>query len=181
MPAFAARYHALFIALETVALVAFSVEYGLRLWVAVEHPLYRHLPARRARLQYAISTPGIIDLIAVLPFWFAWVLPPEFQVLLVFRVIRFLKLGRYSPAMRSLLDALYAERRALIGCFVILLGAALVIASELEKADDPEHQQNLKFGGSTHANQNGSTAMRSMMPGVLMAYCKRASRAGRYR
>ena len=129
VPAFAARYHALFIALEIVALVAFSVEYGLRLWVAVEHPLYRHLPARRARLQYAISTPGIIDLIAVLPFWFAWVLPPEFQVLLVFRVIRFLKLGRYSPAMRSLLDALYAERRALIGCFVILLGAALVIAT----------------------------------------------------
>jgi voltage-gated potassium channel len=80
-------------------------------------------------LQYAISAPGIIDLIAVLPFWFAWVLPPEFQVLLVFRVVRFLKLGRYSPAIRSLLDALYAERRALIGCFVILVGAALVIAT----------------------------------------------------
>ena len=79
--------------------------------------------------QYAISAPGIIDLIAVLPFWFAWVLPPEFQVLLVFRVIRFLKLGRYSPAIRSLLDALYAERRALIGCFVILVGAALVMAT----------------------------------------------------
>ncbi|MGA7612928.1 MAG: cyclic nucleotide-binding protein, partial [Xanthobacteraceae bacterium] len=44
VPAFAARYHALFIAIEIVALVVFSVEYGLRLWVAVEHPLYRHLP-----------------------------------------------------------------------------------------------------------------------------------------
>jgi voltage-gated potassium channel len=110
-------------------LFVFSVEYGLRLWVAVEHPLFRHLPARRARFQYAISAPGIIDLIAVLPFWFAWVLPAELQVLLVFRVIRFLKLGRYSPAIRSLLDALYAERRALIGCFVILVGAALVMAT----------------------------------------------------
>ena len=65
----------------------------------------------------------------MLPFWFAWILPPELQILLVFRVIRFLKLGRYSPAMRSLLDALYAERRALIGCFVILIGAALLMAT----------------------------------------------------
>jgi voltage-gated potassium channel len=31
--------------------------------------------------------------------------------------------------MRSLLDALYSERRALFGCFVILLGATLVAAS----------------------------------------------------
>ena len=36
---------------------------------------------------------------------------------------------RYSPAMRSLLDALYAERRALMGCLVILLGAALFSAA----------------------------------------------------
>jgi voltage-gated potassium channel len=129
VPAIAAKYHRLFIAIEIIALAAFSLEYGLRLWVAVEHPLYRDLSTRRARLRYALSMPGLIDLIAVLPFWFAWVLPPEFQILLVFRVVRFLKLGRYSPAMRSLLDALYAERRALVGCFVILIGAALVIAT----------------------------------------------------
>lgn len=129
VPAVATRHRALFAALEILALVVFTVEYALRLWVAVEHPLYRHMPPRRARMRYALSTPGIIDLIAVLPFWFAWVLPAQFQILLVFRIVRFLKLGRYSPAMRSLLDALYAERRALIGCFVILIGAALISAT----------------------------------------------------
>jgi voltage-gated potassium channel len=129
VPRLAAEHRALFVALELAALIVFSVEYALRLWVAVEHPLYRHMPARLARLKYAISMPGIIDLIAVLPFWLAWVLPTEFQILLVLRVVRFLKLGRYSPAMRSLLAALYAERRALIGCFVILIGTALVVAT----------------------------------------------------
>jgi voltage-gated potassium channel len=129
VPALASSYGGLFAAIEIAALVGFSVEYGLRLWIAVEHPLYRHLSARQARLNYALSGPGIIDLIAVLPFWFAWILPPEFQILLVLRVVRFLKLGRYSPAIRSLLDALYAERRALVGCFVILIGAALVMAT----------------------------------------------------
>src|SRR5262245_21685688 len=129
VPAFAAEHHRLLVAIEILVLVVFSIEYVLRVWVAVEHPLYRHLSARRARLNYVTSTFGIIDLIAVLPFWFAWILPSGFQILLVFRVVRFLKIGRYSPAMRSLLDAVYAERRALIGCFVILIGSALVIAT----------------------------------------------------
>jgi voltage-gated potassium channel len=144
VPALAQRYHALFIAIEAVALVAFTVEYGLRLWVAVEHPLYRHLPPARARLTYAASGSAIIDLVAVLPFWFAWVLPQEFQILLLFRVVRFLKLGRYSPAIRSLLDALYAERRALVGCFIILIGAALVVATLMYVIE--RHAQPDKFG-----------------------------------
>jgi voltage-gated potassium channel len=144
VPALSAQYHALFVITEIVALIAFSVEYGLRLWAAVEHPLYRHLPALQARVKYATSVPGIIDLIAVLPFWFAWILPTEFQVVLVFRIVRFLKLGRYSPAMRSLLDAIYAERRALLGCFVILIGAALISATLMHLIEGKAQPQ--KFG-----------------------------------
>src|SRR5215467_9316215 len=66
------------------------------------------------------------------------------RVLLVFRMVRFLKLARYSPAMRSLLDALYSERRALFGCFVILLGATLVAASVMHVIEG--HAQPDKFG-----------------------------------
>src|SRR5947209_10014666 len=59
-------------------------------------------------------------------------------------MFRFLKLARYSPAMRSLLDVLYQERRALFGCFVILLGGALISASIMHLV---EHQaQPDKFG-----------------------------------
>jgi voltage-gated potassium channel len=46
-------------------------------------------------------------------------------------VLPFFKLVRYSPAMRSLLAAVHAERRALIGCIVILIGAVLTFASLL--------------------------------------------------
>jgi voltage-gated potassium channel len=53
-------------------------------------------------------------------------------------------LARYSPAMRSLLDALYNERRALFGCFVILLGATLVAASIMHVIE--RHAQPEKFG-----------------------------------
>ena len=45
--ALAARYGGIFRAVELVALVVFSLEYALRIWTAVEHPLYR--PCRRRR------------------------------------------------------------------------------------------------------------------------------------
>jgi voltage-gated potassium channel len=86
----------------------------------------------------------MIDLLAVLPFWLAFVLPADVRVLLVFRVFRFLKLVRYSAGMRSLLDALHAERRALFGCFVILIGATLVAASIMHLVEG--HVQPDKFG-----------------------------------
>ena len=86
-------------------------------------------------LKYVLSPAGIIDLVAVLPFWFAMVLPGELRVVLVFRMVRFFKFARYSPAMRSLLDVLYNERLALFGCLVIALGTALVAASLMHLAE----------------------------------------------
>jgi voltage-gated potassium channel len=129
VPELAARYGALFRAIEMISIAVFTVEYLLRLWAAVEHAPYSHLAGQRARIRYALSPAGIVDLLAVLPFWIALLFPVDLRILLVFRTVRFLKLARYSPAMRSLLDVLGRERRALFGCFVILIGVALVAAS----------------------------------------------------
>jgi voltage-gated potassium channel len=135
MPQYATRYETAFAWIEYVSLAVFTIEYALRLWVAVEHGPYRHLSHMRARLKYATSTVGIIDLIAVLPFWFAIMLPSDFRFVLVFRMVRFFKIARYSPAMRSLLDVLYNERRPLVGCLIIALGTALVAASLMHLAE----------------------------------------------
>ena len=144
VPSLAARYGMLFSAIEITSLMVFTVEYLVRIWVAGEHPAHRHIKAKQARWRYIRSPAGIIDLMAVLPFWFAFVLPTDLRVLLMFRIMRFLKLARYSPGMRSLLDALYAERRALIGCFVILLGATLISATAMHLVE--QHAQPAKFG-----------------------------------
>src|SRR6185295_20292550 len=87
---------------------------------------------------------GVIDLLAVLPFWLALIVPLDLRMVLVFRIVRFLKLARYSPAMRSLLDALYAERRALLGCFMIMIGASLVMATLMYLAEGKAQPD--KFG-----------------------------------
>ena len=135
VPAIEQQYARLFSLVEDISLVVFTVEYLLRLWSAVEHGPHRHLSPLRSRLKYALSPAGIVDLIAVLPFWFAFVLPADLRVLLVFRVVRFFKITRYSPAMRSLLDVLYRERRALFGCLVVALGSALVAAALMHLAE----------------------------------------------
>jgi voltage-gated potassium channel len=135
VPSIEARYLTLFDTIEYISLVVFTLEYALRLWSAVEHGPHHHLVPAQARLKYALSAPGIVDLISVLPFWLALVLSTDFRFILVFRMVRLFKIARYSPAMRSLLDVLYSERRALFGCLVIGMGAALVAASLMHLAE----------------------------------------------
>jgi voltage-gated potassium channel len=144
VPAVAASYDRVFEAAEFAAAAIFSMEYALRLWVAAEHPPWRRMGAIRAALRWSISPAGLIDLAAVLPFWFSFVVSGDVRVVLVLRLVRFFKLGRYSPAMRSLLEALYSERRALFGCFVILCGATLTAAALMHLAEGAV--QPTKFG-----------------------------------
>jgi voltage-gated potassium channel len=135
VPDYEHAYAREFLFIEALSLLVFTAEYLLRVWVAVEHAPYRKLTPARARLKFITSASGIIDLISVLPFWFGFFVPSELRVILIFRIVRFLKLARYSPAIRSLLDALYSERRALFGCVVILVGTALIAASLMHLAE----------------------------------------------
>ena len=144
VPAMAAAYGRLFAFVEYAALAIFSLEYALRLWVAAEHPPWRRLGAFRAALRASVSPAGLIDLAAILPFWLSFLVSTDFRIVLVLRLIRFFKLSRYSPAMRSLLDALYSERRALFGCFVILCGATLIAAGLMHLAESTAQPE--KFG-----------------------------------
>jgi voltage-gated potassium channel len=144
VPDLAERYGPLFTAVEMLSLTVFSLEYGLRVWVAVDHPPYHHLRPHQARLKFIFSAMGIVDLLAVLPFWFALVLPADLRVVQVFRVVRLLKLTRYSTGVSSLLHVIYTERRALLGCFIILMGTTLIAASVMHLIE--RNVQPNKFG-----------------------------------
>lgn len=138
------RFHAWFVAIEIVSLIVFTVEFALRLYVAVEHEPYKHLKPWQARWRYVTSPAGIIDLIAILPFWFGLVLPEETRIVLVLRVFRLLKIARYSRSMQSLLDTIYDERRALGGCLLILASLTVVTATMMHAVE--ARAQPDKFG-----------------------------------
>ena len=129
VPELDARFGTLFQAITILAVIVFALEYAARLWTVAGHT-QRKGSALSDRLGYAFSALGLIDLMAFLPA--AIVLATgEHPTLAALGVLPFFKLVRYSPAMRSLLAAVHAERRALIGCIVILIGAVLTFASLL--------------------------------------------------
>lgn len=144
VPSIESRFRPFFSAIEYLSLVVFTLEYVLRIWVAPEHAPYIHLPDWRARLKFMVSAEGIVDFLAVFPFWLGIFSGADLRFLTVFRFIRFLKLARHSAAMRSLLNAIYSERRALLGGIVILIGTMMIAASIMHLAE--RDAQPDKFG-----------------------------------
>ena len=142
VPQYDARFGTLLTVIKVSALGVFALEYVGRLWSVVGHSPRNSSPAQD-RFEYAFSSLGMIDLMAFLPASIA-LIAGDRSTLMLLGVLPFFKLVRYSPAMRSLLAALHAERRTLTGCLVILAGAVLVFASllyALERNVQPD-----KFG-----------------------------------
>ncbi len=129
VPELDAQYGTLFSAITILSVVVFALEYAARLWTVAGHTP-RKGTALADRLGYAFSALGIIDLLAFLPAAVVLV-TGQHATLAALGVLPFFKLIRYSPAMRSLLAAIHAERRALLGCVVILIGVVLTFASLL--------------------------------------------------
>ena len=125
VPWLSAAYAPYFSAFEIFSVVVFSIEYGLRLWTAVEVPFLKRLPAWKARLTLALRPALLIDLLAILPFFLGMFLSIDLRILRALRLLRFFKLSRYSPAMHTLLRVLVNEQRALIGAGLLLLTVVL--------------------------------------------------------
>lgn len=144
VPHLNSKYGTIFLAIEIVSLALFSVEYAVRIWIAPEHVPYRELNRRAARLSYILSAQGIIDCLAIAPLWGGILEVADLRVLIVLRVLRVMKFSRYSSGMSSLLAVLWNERRALIGCLIILICATLISASVMHVVEG--RAQPDKFG-----------------------------------
>lgn len=124
------NYKQLFWTLEVFSVAVFTAEYICRLWVCNIHVPLQKLHPAKARLKFASTPFLIIDLIAILPFYLSFLIPADLRILRIFRLLRIMKLGRYSPALVTIARVLYTERRALLGTLIIMLGL-LLLASTL--------------------------------------------------
>ena len=140
-PSIAAGQRRLFGLFEALSIAVFTLEYGLRVWSAVELPNPRFKHPLWGRLRYAATPLALVDLIAVLPFYLSFILPIDLRTLRVLRLLRLLKLTRYSSAMTLLLEALRDEAHN-IGAAVFILVVLLVIAASFahlaEQAAQPD-------------------------------------------
>ena len=127
-----ARHAQAFLLFEYFSVTVFTIEYALRLWIADIHIPLRHLGPVRARINYLGDPSGVIDLVAILPFYLGlFGIGGDLRILRVFRLVRFLKLARYSPGLRSLTNALVVESRALAATLIIMIGLVLTAATAL--------------------------------------------------
>lgn len=116
-------------AFEVFSVAVFTLEYGLRLWSCVERRGRRPLrSAARERLRYAVTPLALIDLLAILPAYLAFVVEIDLRFLRVLRILRILKLSHYFSALDILLEVVRIERRA-FGAAFFLLTLGLLFAS----------------------------------------------------
>jgi voltage-gated potassium channel len=89
--------------IETTTVIIFTGEYLLRLWVA------------KRRLGFVFSMYGLVDFVAILPFYLALGMDlRSLRVVRMLRLFRILKMVRYSRALRRLVSALAIARDDMI-------------------------------------------------------------------
>lgn len=134
-------YKTFFDVFELFSVAVFSIEYVLRIWTAVESEDNRFRPPVAGRVRYSMTWLALIDAIAILPFYLAAFLSVDLRFMRVFRLLRLLKLTRYSTALQTLGAAVHGQRRVL-GAALMIIVTLLVFASSiiylLENEAQPE-------------------------------------------
>jgi voltage-gated potassium channel len=114
---------------HAISIVAFTIEYGLRVWSAVEaeHDRFKH-PVT-GRLRYVLTPLALIDLVTLVTFYLPLLGPgPDLRWLRALRVMGVLKYTRYSAALSTAADVVRAERGGLVAALVVFF-VVLVLAS----------------------------------------------------
>ncbi|GAB4136508.1 MAG: ion transporter [Planctomycetaceae bacterium] len=125
--------------IEVITVLVFSVEYILR-FIAAER-----------RLKFVFSFYGVIDLLAILPFYLGFFVGfgvdlRSLRILRLFRVFRVFKLLRYSRAIRHFGNALQEVKEELIlylmaTAFLMFLASAGIY--HFEREAQPENFQSI--------------------------------------
>ena len=125
-----------FIFFEMVSIGFFTLEFLVRLWASGAAYGGDEGGMRRGRIEYLTSFQGVVDLLAILPFYLQSLFPgADFRILRLLRLLRLLKLSRYNSALEDLIRAILDERRAFVAtlyilCAVIILSSALMYYAE---------------------------------------------------
>lgn len=117
--------------IECFCVIIFTIEYILRFYIADR------------KLKFAFSFFGIIDLLAILPFYLTLGIDlRSLRALRFLRIFRILKLVRYNKAIKRFTKAIYfAKEEILIFMFItlILIYLSAVGIYYFENAAQPEH------------------------------------------
>lgn len=120
---------------EIVVVGVFTLEYLYRIYLAEQ------------RLKFIFSLHGLIDLMAILPFYLAFAVDLRtLRLLRLLRLLRVLKLVRYSKALQRFGQALYMAREELLvflSAIIVLLYLAAFGIYHFEHAAQPDKYRSI--------------------------------------
>ncbi len=116
----------------------FSIEYILRLWTA---PLrYPQKPPARARLRYALSPMGIVDLLTILPLYLVLLLPLNgftLRVLAILRLFILFKANRYFKGLTTIGRVIHEKRHELFTSLAIVFSLMMISSAMIYVFEAP--------------------------------------------
>lgn len=135
VPGIQAQWSHVFDWSERVMVLIFTVEYVLRIW-STGARYQADGDAWRGRREYLLSGPGIVDLLAILPFYLSALVPGlDLRVLRAIRLVRILKLSHYNSAIEDLFSAIAAERHSFLAAMYLLALAILLTSTGMYFAE----------------------------------------------
>lgn len=129
------KYHTLFVTLEWIFTIIFTIEYIFRLWVT------------RKPWNYALSFYGIIDLVAILPTYLS-IFVGSGQALVVVRILRLMrvfrvfKLGKFLIEGDQLQKAIGKSRNKILVFLLAVILLVVIIGSVMYLIEGQGQQNN---------------------------------------
>ena len=117
--------------LEYFSVLIFSIEYVLRIWTADFQ--YEKGTSFSKKIKFATSSYGLIDLIALIPFYLPLLFPFDLRILRIlrlFRLLRIFKLGRLSKSLKTITTVL-KETKSELSITVFVVFILLILSSTL--------------------------------------------------
>lgn len=122
---------------EWFSIILFSVEYLLRIWASGACLPPGHGNSWRGRKAYILSFYGLIDLIALAPYFLQVLIPGlDLRIVRAVRLVRVFKISHYSTAIEDLVQAIYDERRSFAATLYLLLITILITSSLMYFAEN---------------------------------------------
>jgi voltage-gated potassium channel len=123
---------------EAFSIVIFSAEYLMRLYISdLTHPAKTRF---RSYLRFIFSFFGLIDLMAILPFYIPFIIKADMRFLRMLRLIRFFrifKLSRYNSTLQLIWDVIREKKSEFLMTFFISILMLLVSAFLMYFVESP--------------------------------------------
>lgn len=135
--------------IEIFSVIVFTIEYILRVWTAPF--LYPNSSKIKATFKYIFSFMALIDLLAILPFYFPFFIKIDLRILRALRLVRLFrlfKMNRYTSALTTVFTVIKNKASELISSIFVVFILMLISSVFMYTIESPVQPEIFKNGFS---------------------------------